>query len=821
MQWGWRRRILPVLLWLVAALVAFDRVIYVTTEVQWFASLGFESLFWSRFWAQAQLFGAFLGVAVLLAALFLRPVTRLAPGASASLRGRLADFEPLRQRASRLAWGIVWVSAIVLAHGFSGCWNAWLMGRGADTSASFLGLPRELWTHFLPLFEPFLRALWSFSLLLWLVVAATGTLRALPLLAARAPTPPPALPRTLWRLGALILGLRALIYVIKCLDLARGRALETGDLVVSAPIFVAGAIACAALMIGAFRRATRPTPPQKTPRLGFGIAAALALPSLLNWLSFPLRALLPDTPKIAALRQSATRDAWQLASSAPPSAVSTPIEAAWPVWDETALLEARRGASFRNNRLVEWQSATLGFEKGRWRALVAGQSATAMTWTTRRDADNTTALAFERLEWSAPDGALKSSLLSGAPSFFGFEGRSLFGNGEVGVPINSIWAKWAWAWRLRDFLLPLDGANATRLLVWRGARERAEKLAPGWKIGGEPRLVMQGENPVWLVPLCAASADFPGSMRAESGELAGQNAAGEGAVMRLDARTGAVSFLALDGAQNSALLPMTREIPAALRSQIVASSELLRAQLALEIALPSDDSGFQAVLGPQRSYEVGRGPLSRVVAVRGREWLSLEASDAAPTERVFRRTQEDFAGKMASIDAQLGQNPPSQSQQMRLGEPFCWPDASAPGGWWLARASFAAPRDDAPLQGMAGHSTRLWRVALTGALPGSRVEIAASAREARLRFLPAGARAAQAPIVAPTEKPAAQPTPIPANSSSLEAQALEIHRAEQAAAKRGDWTAFGRQSARLDAILGRISAQRRKVTPQNNVPAAP
>ncbi|MBW3637846.1 MAG: UPF0182 family protein [Armatimonadetes bacterium] len=791
-EWLWRRRIFRALIWFFAALWLLDGAIYGWTESQWFASLGMENLWGARVGAQIALFGAFFGICLLLARGFLGAVTRISSHSAPPLRGSLSRFEPLRDRATRWAWGLTLLWALFLARDFARRhWSDYLFARGgADSDFTAFGLPAALWTHFLPLFAPFLGALWDFSLGLSLVVAASGILRALPLLAAREPLPPPVLPRTLWRLGAWLLFLRALGYITQIFALDEGRPLESGDLFVSFPLWALGALGCLLFASHLMRRASTNKAPHHTARWALGMGAALFAPAMANLLLAPARALMPETAWLRAQREKATRAAWNL--NFPPSnspRAATPIEQAWPVWDEKTLLQTRRGARFQKGQLVEWKSATLGQQKGGWSALLAGQKVGATSWTARRDADESTALALQRLQWPQNEVEVSGAPLAGSDAFFGLEGRSLFSDEPIGVPIRSWGAKWAWAWRLRDLFLPFDGANFSHLLVFRGAEERAQRLAPFWKLGGAPRLVLNGENPYWMVPLCAVSSHFPGAMSAPSGDLAGVNAASNSVAMLLEARTGAVKFFAARSNRSDFLLDSWRralpqtlhdaaQMPAPLHAQINGAPELLRAQIELESALSG--AGEEVQITPaQHSFDAARGEVLRVAAIGNDGWRVLEA---ARGEKILRRGEGDFAARLRAIDAQIN-TIPRPTTPVESGEPFLWPDESAPGGWWIARAFFTAPQ--------SASGAKLWRVALTGTGVDARVSVAASVSAVRRGF-------------AVQEEPQSSPTaPAP-----LETQALQAHEAAQSAGRKGDWTAFGRESARLKTILETLAARR-------------
>jgi hypothetical protein len=139
------------------------------------------------------------------------------------------------------------------------------------------------------------------------------------------------------------------------------------------------------------------------------------------------------------------------------------------------------------------------------------------------------------------------------PSFYGIEGPALLGeNGEdVGVPFRS-WAwKLAWAWRLRDPILPFDGARAPRLLAFRGARETAQKLAP--LIWSEPQLrgVTGSRGARWQLIGYDSTERFHGGYAVENGAFSGKNAVAAAVILEIDPRSGRAEFVSFAPASST------------------------------------------------------------------------------------------------------------------------------------------------------------------------------------------------------------------------------------------------------------------------------
>lgn len=824
---------MQVILWLFVALYGVDRLIYGLTERQWFASLGYENLWWARLRAEAELFAYFLLITAVLTRLFLGSVTQFPRSEAAQLRGALVRFEPLRKGVERFARGLAWFCGFLLAFNFARHWSEWLflLGGAPSDYVATGGLPATLWTHVLPVLEPFLWGIWEFSLLLFGIVAVAGTLRALPLLAAREPSPPPALPRVLWGMVAWLLTVRAGLYAVEILSLNRGRPLETGDVFVSLPLYAVGGVACLVLAFSTWWRARRVRlpQPQRWPKLATGVVVALFLPGVLNFLSIPLRAALPETTWLRRERLRATRAAWNPTFSLPrapesdasESGAPAAVTAAWPVWDEASILKAMSGVSFRSGRVALWQSATLDFENGRWSALAAGVAAGSEAWNARRDADKSTQLPLERLDFGDSSGTLTRHALLSPQAFFGLEGGSLFTDDAIGVPVGSFWSKWLWAWRLRDLLLPADARDSSHLLTVRGARERAAALAPFWKVSGQPQLFYVAGAPVWMVDLCAVSSDFPGAMPVTDGELEGVNTASDSIKMLMDARTGAVSFFAAKSASPQFLLrswentfPTVLKAPAAmppaLQKRWRASPAWMAVQLDLEETLQNEgattselDSSPQNA--PTLGLEAGRKVVWRLLSVGKQGWKSLEVARGEPGAPVLRRGEGDFEDRVnAMIETEHKILRTAAQASVERGQPVAWNDPGAPGGWWIGCAFFAKSREQVSKGALLGGGPTLWRVAITGAAP-SPVTMLTPAQSAFL-------------------DDAGQPTTLESAAKAeppLAVQALRSHDAAQKAAKKSDWVTFGRESARLRLILQKMVTMSPTAAPTPSPTVAP
>lgn len=424
------------LLWLTFWLL--DRTIWDLTEAAWFASVGQSARFWLQMRWQSGLFLAFLGFAFLAALLVMRAIAPLGNAVPDVLPSALEFLAFYRARVARYSWLILIAAAFLGARGLGSHWlDAALFASGDSNFRA-------------PFLSSVLAGVWRFALILGAVALFAGTLRSLPSLAARRSLIPPALLHLLVNLALTLLFLRALGY---------GSQIAFQNQATSISIAVLGATLCLLTALLLARKA----------RGGRVIVAALAafvLPGALQLLVSPF----------VSIQSSAT------AKNPFPSPDFSRAVApqSWPLWDEKRLLEAAQTRFLKSDqRVTRWQSADFQSENSRTRALVAGVAVASQNWNSAHfaDAENATQWLFLELPsleiapWGVPV----------APNFYGLNGATLLNDRAdfaAGVPFQSPAWKIAWAWRLRDPLLLLDGAKAPRLLVFRGAKEIAQKLAP-------------------------------------------------------------------------------------------------------------------------------------------------------------------------------------------------------------------------------------------------------------------------------------------------------------------------------------------------------
>ena len=527
-------RAVKVLLYLWILAWGFDRAIFWATEAAWFDAVGQSAWFGARFGAQFGLFWITFALALVCAALAMRVAAR--PVAGAELRKlppALERLEPLRRNATRLAWLVLIIGAWSVSRQMAGGWATWLLWRAGDLFDPIYGLP---------LARLILNALWEWSLFLLGALAFAGVLRALPMLAAREPSSPLRLWRALGLVGALVLLTRGALYLLAWGEAYFSDGTTGAEIFIGLPLAI---VAIALCLLAAFWCLARPG----YKKLGAAVALALFAPHLLRIVLAPLALVVPTPASLQASNRAATRTAWGL-DDAPLIAAQAPSLAShWPIWNETALLGLALGQHARPaQQIIDWKRATISPRE----AIVAGVPAALDNFGSPHDAD-----AENGIEWLALDATQSVNDLAPTipdaslplASFYGIGGRALLGDNatNAGVPFAFWGWKFAWAWRLRDPFLMIEGARAQRLLVYRGARESAERLVP-FLTWDEAQLRTTANGPRWEMVGYASTAAFRGALAANEGTFAGQNAATPVATLQIDPRSGRADFVAARGA---------------------------------------------------------------------------------------------------------------------------------------------------------------------------------------------------------------------------------------------------------------------------------
>lgn len=518
--WLWRTRALrPVfvfalLLWLV------DGVVTLATDAAWFASIGMSPLWKAQFAWKAGIETAFIALGLLGSVPLMRAAARPVAGEMEAppLPRGLERWQPLRGKAMHLSWLLLLGAAVFIGQGLSLRWSEFALAssRWAPTGT---GESADFWLVRAPALQSALAALWAWMLVVSAVVLGAGALRSLPFLAARPSVVPVRWLRALWWVGAALCALRGLGFVFEAMCHAQiandSGAARTGFVILNG----LGALGCAGVL--ALSRHPRPT-------LALWVTAVLILPLLGGDLLSPFvghSSLAPPMP--ATLN------------------VSTHPPDDWPQWDEAALLRAARlllSNRGKEDHLIEWQRAGISPQKGEGsRADIVASPIEGDEWAGHGLADREGALAWQSFELAQQRAAPVASPLG--PLFYGLKARPLLSTEtrEGGVPFQEWPWKLAWAWRLRDPLLLIEGAQSRRLLVVRGAREVGQKLAPFWTWDDVvPRRDPRTGHAYFECVAYASSDRLPRTAPFESGMFAGQNGAVPVAVLRLDARSGAV-----------------------------------------------------------------------------------------------------------------------------------------------------------------------------------------------------------------------------------------------------------------------------------------
>ena len=519
LSWLLRSRALRPVLGLLVFAWLLDGAVTVATDAAWFSSVGLEAL-WRHQWAwRAGVSGVFVGFCLALSVPLLRAVARpVAPETQEPpLPRALVRFEPLRARATRLGWLLILLVALGIGRDLGAHWSEFALAFTRES-----GNAATNWMMRAPAFASVLGASWCFVLVAGAVVLGAGVLRALPFLAARPGVNPVRWLRALRGVGASLCVLRALGYVFEAVRHAQIADEAAFARVLFVLLNILGAIGCGVLLFSL-----------KRPRwkLAFGVAATLMLPSIGSDLVSPFAHQNQNAPQLLP--------SFHVSNGAPQSP---------PAWDEVTMLRAARLQVARDpdNRIIEWKSAGINpARKGRGlRADLVGAPVVSDAWVGHDVTGNTGDLNWNSLDLPGQTPSRDGQPIG--PLFFGLNARPLIGN-EAGVPFEGIW-KVAWAWRLRDPLLLFDGARSKRLLVWRGAQEAGQKIAPFFSWGeAVPRRDARTGSAYFECVAYSSSANFPRRAPFEAGEFAGQNAVFPVAVLRLDARTGALHIAPFAG----------------------------------------------------------------------------------------------------------------------------------------------------------------------------------------------------------------------------------------------------------------------------------
>lgn len=528
--WLSRFRPLRPLAVLLALLWGFDGAVRMATDAAWFGSMGRAALWQLRLTWQIGIFAAFgvlaLGASVAVMRAIARPLGREV--AEPPLPRALARWAKARARATRWGWLVLLLGIASIGRTLSAHWPDFALSGARGGPWNEAGA--DFWVWHAPALNCALGALWSLGLLLGLVALGVGALRSLPFLAARQSIAPRRWVRTLLVIAGALLVLRALGFG---LEAARATADLSGGVGDARALEV---VLCCAGILGCLGCASGLRCPR--PKLALSAALCVALPSVLA----DIAGRFAKQP-VPSSETRATGEAALLGRGGTPTEV--------PMWDEAALSRVMRAhLARRGERLVAWEVVGISPQSGssqsgspqQMRADVVGQAPLSDAWAGHGLTEEGD-LSWRSLDLPALSASRRGQPLG--PLFFGLNARPLL-SGDArggGVALESWTQKVAWAWRLRDPLLLVEGARAKRLLVFRGARETGEQLAPFWTWDeAVPRRDSRTGSAYFESVAYASTPDLPRALRFVSGPFAGQNAVRPIAVLRMDCRAGQVQI---------------------------------------------------------------------------------------------------------------------------------------------------------------------------------------------------------------------------------------------------------------------------------------
>lgn len=739
--------LLLVLLWF------FDGAVRGATDAVWFASIGRAGSWQGQLAWQIGIFAVFGTLALGASALVMRAVARPVGSevAESPLPRALAGWARARARATRWGWLVLLVGIAFIGRELSARWPDFVLSGARG--GSWNDARADFWVWHSPALADALGALWGLGLLLGAVALGSGALRSLPFLAARQSSAPRRWTRTLLVIAGALLVLRAMGFG---LEAARAIASLSESVEMARALEVA--LCCAGIVgcLGCARGFGRPRP-----KKALTVALGVAMPSFLAGIAGRIAdgQLPPDTAR-------ATGEAAPLHPIAAPGEV--------PLWDEAGLGRVMRAQLVRRNgRLVAWEVVGISSQaKGispqdtgaRQRADVVGQAPVSDAWAGH-------GLAGEgELAWRSLD--LPALVPSRAgqpvgPLFYGLNARPLLAQNarSGGVPLESWAQKMAWAWRLRDPLLLVEGAHAKRLLVFRSARETGERLAPFWTWDeGVPRRDGRTGSAFFESVAYASTPDLPRSPRWEDGPFAGQNAVRPVAVLRMDCLTGRVQIAPVEPDDSTGMRP--------------GNPFVARWQSAWPTVFDAP-----AQNAPSPALELARAGNARLEAWTpgGTGWQKR----AVPPElRVsFEQKQSDFeraAQKHAGGAALQGATP------------SLWRQGS---GLYLARPYFSA--SDTLTSGPHEAATSGFKGWLVGELGSSSLGWGQTLQSAFTGLLKPGlAVDASNPTSAPPTTPIPAPLATPLDPHEAVRQAMVAQNAALEALKAGHYVESQRQSAR-------------------------
>jgi len=162
--------------------------------------------------------------------------------------------------------------------------------------------------------------------------------------------------------------------------------------------------------------------------------------------------------------------------------------------------------------------------------------------------------------------------------------------GTGGIPIDSIWKRFLFAWTQKDINILLTGylRPESRIQIWRGVQERVAQVAPFLILDKAPYAVLSEGKQYWIQDAYTASDRYPYSNVQTDGSVQGMNYIRNSVKAVVDMYNGSVSLYIMDA--NDPLLAMyQRAFPGVFKDLSELSPDLKS-----HLRYPEDMFGIQA-----------------------------------------------------------------------------------------------------------------------------------------------------------------------------------------------------------------------------------
>jgi len=162
--------------------------------------------------------------------------------------------------------------------------------------------------------------------------------------------------------------------------------------------------------------------------------------------------------------------------------------------------------------------------------------------------------------------------------------------GTGGIPIDSIWKRFLFAWTQKDINILLTGylRPESRIQIWRGVQERVAQVAPFLILDKAPYAVLSEGKQYWIQDAYTASDRYPYSNVQTDGSMQGMNYIRNSVKAVVDMYNGSVSLYIMDA--NDPLLAMyQRAFPGVFKDLSELSPDLKS-----HLRYPEDMFGIQA-----------------------------------------------------------------------------------------------------------------------------------------------------------------------------------------------------------------------------------